>query len=125
MDPMARHSERNSLASHAMSASAQNGASGKRRISVKDGANSCACPGVSTKSTNRPAASHTPTILVPRPPRERPSASSRLAANVSQIQPGPLPGRAPDAFWCARGIVPSTQANASCGSPAATSTSIP
>lgn len=78
MDPMARHSERNSLASHAMSASAQDGASGKRRISVKDGANSCACPGVSTKLTNRPAASRTPTILVPRPPRERPSASSRL-----------------------------------------------
>ena len=51
---MARNSARNSLASHAMSASAQDGGSDNRRISVKDGASSCACPGVSTKIDQPP-----------------------------------------------------------------------
>lgn len=50
-----------------------------------------------------------------------PGLRSRAAA---QTQPGfrakLLPGRAPDAFWCARATVPSMQANASCGSPSAT-----
>ncbi len=47
---------------------------------VRDGASSCAWPGASRKSTSRPAASQTPTIFVPSPPRERPSASPETAA---------------------------------------------
>ncbi len=44
----------------------------------------------------------------------------RGVAIESQTQRAALPGLAPDAFWCARAIVPSMQANLSCGSPCAT-----
>jgi hypothetical protein len=44
----------------------------------------------------------------------------RVAAIESQTQRIGLLGRAPAAFWCARAMVPSIQANASFGSPSAT-----
>ena len=43
-----------------------------------------------------------------------------VLAIESQTQRVGLLGRAPDAFWCARATVPSMQANASFGSPSAT-----
>jgi hypothetical protein len=74
VSPISLTVERNVLASHAMSAKVQAGALGKRFNSSSDGANSCAWPGTSTKSMSRPAASQTPTILLPNPPLERPRA---------------------------------------------------
>ncbi len=53
---------------------AQAGAFGRRFSNCKEGASSCAWPGTRTKSTSRPAASQTPTILLLNPPLERPRA---------------------------------------------------
>jgi hypothetical protein len=79
--PISLAAERNVFASHAMSANpslacsvAQAGALGKHFNSGGEGANSCAGPGINTKSLSRPAASQTPTILQPNPPLERPGA---------------------------------------------------
>ena len=44
----------------------------------------------------------------------------RNSANESQSQLRCLADRAPEAFWCARAMVPSMQANPNCGSPCAT-----
>ena len=70
-------------------------------------------PPGSVADTNNLAAEATP----------RTTQSLRNAAGAaieSQTHMVSLPGRAPAAFWCARAIVPSIQANASFGSPAAT-----
>ena len=78
------------------SATTHTGASGKPSSSPGASGASCACPGASTKAIARPRASATAMALVPKPPRERPSASrwSRLALDPRFWAP-PRLSRAP------------------------------
>src|SRR3954447_8079238 len=67
--------------------------------SVRSGATptlSCRCPGSRTNRTRLPSASTSATILVVKPPRERPMACVLV------------PPRAPLPCWCTRTMVPST-----------------